>query len=94
MPDDISAANPASTASQSRQFTRPSWSASSSWIRPNASDMLKLIWKPQTTFSSPAPKNTSGSTMAVAVHGRTPARRITARTSSTTVRWLSTHINW
>ena len=35
-----------------------------------------------------------GSTAAVAVHGRTPAWRMTVRTSRTTVRWLSTLNTW
>ena len=86
-PEDITARAPATSPSASRHPIRPSWSASSSWSSPQASDPVKETWKAQTMFWDPGPNSTSTLAAAVAIHGLTPARRITIRSITTTARW-------
>ena len=65
----------------SRQLIGPSWSASSNCARPKASAPLKPIWNAQDHVGvTGAEEQKTWSAAAVATHGCTPLRRMSART--------------
>ena len=68
--------------SQSRRSTGPSWSTSKRCTRPNTSAPVNVIWNAHSTSWAPAPNSTNTEAAIVAVHGRTPARRMMIRSST------------
>ena len=63
-------------------------------MSPKTSAPTKPIWNAHTTSSRPAPKSTNSDAAAVAIHGPTPARRMTTRSNAAAVKWSSTMSAW
>ena len=92
-PDDRSSSrrrHPSTSAPRARRAARASRAGrpdrrdrrAATATSPNTSAPTNVIWNAMRMFSAPAPKNTNTPAMSVAIHGRTPARRMTTRSSA------------
>lgn len=55
---------------------------------------MRVIWNAHVTFSWPEPNRASMEAAMVAIQGLTPARRMTTRSSATTVTWSVSVTAW